>query len=121
MKDKNYKSSRGKGDGNLSTGLLGMKNGGGVNDYSSIMKAQKGGEKSMTHQQIKSLSNNGNNIETTTFNGSSTTKTSKPNPYSLRNRNFEHQKNLIKTKTKHKIAIAKTKAKHKIAKHKTSK
>jgi hypothetical protein len=116
MKDKNYKSSRGAGDGNLSAGLLGMKNGGGANDYPAMMKAQKGGEKAMTHRQIDKLSKDGNSIETTTTNQSGTTRTSRPNPYSSESRNLAHQKSLLEIKNKHKKSLAKIKAKHKRSK-----
>ena len=50
-KDKNYNSTRGVGDGNLTTGLLGMMQGGGAMEYPSMM--QNGG--SLTNQQKASL------------------------------------------------------------------
>tara|TARA_R110002167_G_scaffold177167_4_gene376956 strand:- start:1126 stop:1383 length:258 start_codon:yes stop_codon:yes gene_type:complete len=45
MKDKNYKSTRGAGDGDLTSGLLGMMKGGGAMEYPAMMKAQTGGDK----------------------------------------------------------------------------
>lgn len=54
MKNKNYYSSRGAGDGDLTAGLLGMMKGGGATEYPAIMKAQKGGDSSsLTRAQIK--------------------------------------------------------------------
>ena len=101
---------------NSNKGLMGMMNGGGANDYPSMMKAQKGGEKAMTYQQIDKLSKDSNSIETIKINGSDTTRTSRPNPYSPKNINSNHQKDLIKLKAKYKKAIESAKHKKKIAK-----
>ena len=50
MKNKNYKNSRGAGDGDLSAGLLGMMNGGDAMEYPKMM--MKGGSSgSMTYAQ----------------------------------------------------------------------
>ena len=50
MKDKNYKNTRGAGDGDLTAGLLGMMKGGGSMEYPEIM--MKGGSSgSMTYSQ----------------------------------------------------------------------
>ena len=57
MKDKNYKNTRGAGDGDLTAGLLGMMQGGGAMEYPAMMKAQKGGEASMTNAQMDSIMN----------------------------------------------------------------
>ena len=50
MKNKNYKNSRGAGDGDLSAGLLGMMNGGDAMEYPKMM--MKGGSSgSLTYAQ----------------------------------------------------------------------
>ena len=50
MKDKNYKSTIGAGDGDLTAGLLGMQEGGDAMDYANMM--MKGGSSSsMTYAQ----------------------------------------------------------------------
>jgi hypothetical protein len=49
-KDKNYNSTRGVGDGNLTTGLLGMMQGGGAMEYPEMMM-NGGSSGSMTYAQ----------------------------------------------------------------------
>ena len=50
MKDKNYKSTRGAGDGDLTAGLLGMMDGGDTMDYAKMMM-DGGSSSSMTYAQ----------------------------------------------------------------------
>tara|TARA_R110002153_G_scaffold59012_1_gene161510 strand:- start:7159 stop:7578 length:420 start_codon:yes stop_codon:yes gene_type:complete len=70
MKDKNYHSSRGAGDGDLTAGLLGMMKGGGAMEYPAIMKAQKGGDSSsLTRAQIKAYNESEGNAPGLTSQG----------------------------------------------------
>ncbi len=50
MKDKNYKSTRGAGDGDLTAGLLGMMDGGDTMDYTNMMM-NGGSSDSVTYSQ----------------------------------------------------------------------
>jgi len=70
MKDKNYQSSRGAGDGDLTVGLLGMMKGGGAMEYPAMMKAQKGGDSSaLTKAQIQSYNQSQGNAPGLTSRG----------------------------------------------------